>query len=186
MRIIASLLATALLASCGAGRFTENFDTRPNAGPCPSQGAIYDVARYVKFADGDDQLYSNIEYTGEIIDVRTFCRYYEDDPLQAEIEIDFAFGKGELATSDVHSFPYFVAVTRRNGKVLAKEFFTASADFDGKRLTGVTELIGKIQIPRSDSSISGSNFEILVGFDLTEEQLQFNRDGRRFRLDAER
>ena len=29
--------------------------------------------------------------------MRTFCRYYEDDPLLAEIEIDFAFGKGERA-----------------------------------------------------------------------------------------
>ena len=31
---------------------------------------------------------------------------------------------------------------------------------------------------------SGENFEILVGFELTPEQLQFNRDGRRFRIDA--
>ena len=186
MRIIALLLATTMLASCGAGRIVENFDTRPNAGPCPSQGAIYDVARYVKFGESGDQLYSNIAFTGEIIDVRTFCRYYEDEPLQAEIEIDFAFGKGDFATSDQHAYPYFVAVTRRNGKVLAKEYFQAPADFNGQRLTGTTELIGKIEIPRSDSSISGSNFEILVGFDLTEEQLQFNREGRRFRLDAER
>ena len=55
--------------------------------------------------------------------------------------------------------------------MLAKEFFPRNQrTFDGKRLTGVTELIGKIEIPRSDSSISGTNFEILVGFDLSEER----------------
>ena len=43
-----------------------------------------------------------------------------------------------------------------------------------------TETIGKIVIPRADESISGANFEVLVGFDLTEDQLKFNQNGRRF------
>ena len=47
-----------------------------------------------------------------------------------------------------------------------------------------TEHINRIVIPRANADISGENFEILVGFDLTPEQLQFNRDGRRFRIDA--
>jgi len=42
----------------------------------------------------------------------------------------------------------------------------------------------RIRIPRADESISGANFEVLVGFIMTEEQLRFNRDGKRFRLDA--
>ena len=47
-----------------------------------------------------------------------------------------------------------------------------------------TEQIENIVIPRANPEISGENFEILVGFELTPEQLQFNRDGRRFRIDA--
>ncbi len=46
------------------------------------------------------------------------------------------------------------------------------------------ERIDQIVIPRANEEISGENFEILVGFELTPEQLQFNRDGRRFRIDA--
>jgi len=81
-------------------------------------------------------------------------------------------------------YTYWVAVTRRSGKVLNKEFFTVSADFRDGSVTGATEVLQSIRIPRSDDTISAANFEIIIGFDLTEEQVQFNKEGRRFRLDA--
>jgi hypothetical protein len=47
-----------------------------------------------------------------------------------------------------------------------------------------TEEIDRIVIPRATADTSGENFEILVGLELTPEQLAFNRAGKRFRLDA--
>ncbi|MEQ8300342.1 MAG: hypothetical protein RH945_07340 [Hyphomonas sp.] len=183
MRILVTLFAAALLVGCQS-KIAETFDTRQNAGPCPPVGSVYDVSRYVEFAAGTDETYPNITYTGEVADVRMFCRYAGKDPLVAQMEIDFAFGKGEAARSDKHTYTYFVAVTRRNGKVLAKEYFNVEADFNGRKLDGRTESIAKIEIPRLDESIAGSNFEILVGFDLTPEQLAFNRAGKRYLLNA--
>ena len=189
MRRIALILAASLLAAtavtgCRSGRIAQSLDSAPNAGPCPVVGSVYDAARYVKMADGSGELYSDIEFTGEIVDVRIFCRYTEDFPLDAEIEIDFAYGKGPAATADGHTYPYFVAVTRRNGKVLARETFASQTEFRGKTLTEKSELVNRVTIPRADGSISGVNFEIVVGFELTAEQLEFNRAGKRFRLDA--
>lgn len=188
MRRLALILAVTLLAAtavtgCRNSRLAQRFDTTPNAGPCPVAGSVYDAARYVKF-DGGGELYSNIEYTGEITDVRLFCRYTDDIPLVAEIEVDFAFGKGPAARGDSHTYPYFVAVTRRNGKVLARETFSSEASFRGGNVAAKSELVNRITIPRADGSISGVNFEIVVGFELTNEQLEFNRAGKRFRLDA--
>ncbi len=184
--LLALVLAAAPLAGCNSTkRLAEGLDTRQNAGQCPSTGSIYDASRYVKFKDGTDELFPNIEYTAEIVDVRSFCRYIDDKPLVAELEIDFAFGKGEAATDTSHAYPFFVAVTRRNGKVLAKEIYQTEAKFvNGTRLDGKTELVGRITIPRADETIAGSNFEILVGFDLDEQQLAFNRAGKRFLLGA--
>ncbi|MCA8892126.1 MAG: hypothetical protein KDA56_09975 [Hyphomonas sp.] len=146
---------------------------------------MYDASRIVEFNGDSEQLYSDIAYTGEIIDVRSFCRYTDDNPLVAELELDFAFGRGAAAPSATHDYTYWVAVTRRSGKVLAKEYFTVRAEFpSGSALGGTTTKIDRITIPRADETISGSNFDILVGFDLTEDQLAFNRDGKRFRLDA--
>ncbi|MFN3608265.1 MAG: hypothetical protein ACK4Y9_04295 [Hyphomonas sp.] len=188
MRRIALILAASLLAATAVtgcrSRLAQSLDSTPNAGPCPVIGSVYDAARYVKFADGAGELYSDIAFTGEITDVRIFCRYVDDNPLDAEIEIDFAFGKGPQARGDSHTYPYFVAVTRRNGKVLARETFASDGEFRGKSVAGKTERVNRITIPRADSSISGVNFEIVVGFELTPEQLEFNRAGKRFRLDA--
>lgn len=183
MRIFIPLLAALLLAGCNT-RLGQSLESTPNSGPCPAGGSIYDAARLVTFAPGGNEDFTNVAFTGEIIDVRLYCRYTGSTPLQAEVEIDFAFGKGPAATGGSHDYPYFVAVTRRNGKVLAKESFTVRGDFQRGPVTGATETITKIEIPRMDESISGVNFEILVGFDLTDEQLAYNRAGKRFRLDA--
>ena len=185
MRIILPILTLALVAGCSSTKeLAESLDTRQNAGACPPVGSVYDAARVVEFDEGSEDLYSDIRYTGEITDVRSFCRYTGDNPLTAELEVDFAFGKGPAADADKHDFGYWVAVTRRNGKVLAKEFYTVSADFRNSELDGTTQKIEKITIPRADETIAGSNFEILVGFDVTEEELAFNRAGKRFRMDA--
>jgi hypothetical protein len=186
MRIILPILALALVAGCSSTKdLAESLDTRQNAGACPPVGSIYDASRIVEFRDGSDELYTDIRYTGEITDVRSFCRYTGDNPLTAELEVDFAFGKGAAADANSHDFAYWVAVTRRNGKVLAKEYYTVTATFEGgSKLDGTSARIDRITIPRADETIAGSNFEIVVGFDLTEQELEFNRAGKRFRMDA--
>ncbi len=182
MRKLATFAAALSLAACTSS-LGDVLDSRPNSGPCPSGASIYDSARIVEFAS-DELIYSNITYSAEIVGVRLFCKYADGEPLLAEVELDFAFGKGPQADARTHVYPYYVAVTRRNSRVLSKQHFAVEADFRSGEVAGTRELIGKIVIPRADESISGANFEILVGFDLTPEQLEFNRAGKRFRLDA--
>jgi len=171
-----------VLSACSSS-IGQVFDTQQNVGPCPSSASIYEASRIVEFK-GEDLTYDNITYTGEIVGVRLYCRYVNDDPLLAEIELDFAFGKGPLADEQRHTYQYFIAATRRNSRVLEKQSFSIEADFKDGPVVGIREFVGRIVIPRADETISGANFEILVGFDLTPEQLEFNRAGKRFRLDA--
>ncbi|MEL6388479.1 MAG: hypothetical protein AAFR41_12505 [Pseudomonadota bacterium] len=175
--------ATACLSACSGG-VADVFDARQNAGPCPPALALYDAARVITF-DGTGELFNDIRYTGEITDVRLQCRYAETDPIRAELEIDFAFGRGPASEAATHDYPYFVAITRRDAKVLERADFVLTANFRDGTLAAVNERISDIVIPRVDGGISGANFEIVVGFDLTEDELQFNRDGKRFRLDAQ-
>lgn len=183
LKTILTLFAAVTLAACSSIPGSASLDDRPNAGPCPTVGALYEAGRVVKFA-GDTESYRDITYTGEVIGVRLFCRYVDDKPLLAEVEIGFAFGKGPKGVEETHDYEYFVAVTRRNQAVLARENFVVQADFRRGPVDSTAELIGRIEIPRSNETISGGNFEILVGFELSDKQLQFNQDGKRFRLDA--
>ena len=57
--------------------------------------------------------------------------------------------------------------------------FPAGAD-----RVSLVERVDKIVIPRAAEGTSGENFEIIVGFELTESQRDFNADGKRFRVSA--
>ncbi|ANP45020.1 hypothetical protein [Candidatus Viadribacter manganicus] len=160
-------------------------DARPNVGPCPLMGVLYDTARVVKFAQPNNQRYANIEFTGEMQGVRGLCRYVDSNPIAMNMEIEMAFGRGPAATSDRQTYRYWVAVTRRGRAPIEKVYFDVDVRFPhGEQVVTHRERIEHIEIPRATADTSGENFEILVGFELTPEQLQFNRDGRRFRIDA--
>ena len=184
MRIIALLSLALVIGACrSTSGIGAALDTRQNAGACPPAGSVYLASRIVDF-EGEEELYPNVQYTGEVVDVRLYCRYAGENPVAAEVEIDFAFGRGPAGEARRHDYRYWVAVTRRSGKVLNKEFFTVQADFSDGDVTGKTELIQRIIIPRVDSTVSAANFEVLVGFDPTDEQFDYNKSGRRFRLGA--
>jgi hypothetical protein len=155
-----------------------------NAGPCPFVKVLYDAARYVEFAE-PREVASAVAWTGEIQGVEADCRYKGDDPIQVEVDLLFSFGKGPRAQGQSKSYRYWVAVTERNRTVLAKEWFQIDADFEGGQdRAAYRERLGGITIPRASETISGNNFEILVGFEVTPEMAAFNRDGKRFRVDA--
>ncbi|MBL8549188.1 MAG: hypothetical protein JNJ73_04340 [Hyphomonadaceae bacterium] len=147
-------------------------------------GVLYDASRMVEF-NGAEERYANIKYTGEMRGVRGFCRYVDDNPITMNLEIDMAFGRGPAADARSRTYRYWVAVTRRGVAPIEKQYFDVNVDFprDGAVVTR-TEQIDRITIPRANADLSGENFEILVGLDLTPAQLAFNRAGKRFRIDA--
>lgn len=156
---------------------------RPNAGPCPYVRILYDAARYVEF-EGGQQTLAAVGYTGEIEGVEADCTYREADPIEIDINILFQLGRGPQAQSDQRTYRYWIAVTERDSAILAKEYFDLPVDFNGRDRTFVTEEIRRLTIPRRDISVSGANFEVLVGFEVTPEMAEFNRAGARFRANA--
>jgi hypothetical protein len=155
-----------------------------NAGPCPFVKTLYDAARYVELKDGKEQS-AMVGYTGEIQGLSSGCAYKTDEPIKVGMEILFALGKGPQAKSSTKTYRYWVAVTDRNKDVIAKEFFNLPVTFPaGTDRVLITDKVQGIVIPRTKATVSGANFEVLVGFDVTPEMVAFNRDGKRFRANA--
>jgi hypothetical protein len=153
-------------------------------GPCPYVKVLYDAARYEEFKDGRQNANST-GFTGEITGVRADCQYKASDPINVQVAIDFALGRGPMAGGSAKDYGYWIAVTERNQQVIAKEHFTVRGDFkDGADRVDVTDRIDGIVIPRATQTTSGANFEVLIGFDVTPEMAAFNRDGKRFRANA--
>jgi len=155
-----------------------------NAGPCPFVKSLYDAARYVEFKDNREAS-ANVAWSGEVQGISAGCSYKDDQPIQVTMEILFEMGKGPQADGRSKTYRYWVAVTDRNRSVLAKQTFEIPVTFpEGEDRVYVTENIGSITIPRASISTSGSNFEVLVGFDVTPQMAAFNREGKRFRLNV--
>ena len=155
-----------------------------NAGPCPYVKTLYDAARYVEFKQGQEAS-SDVGYTGEIQGISSGCEYKDDQPIRVAMEVLFELGKGPDAQGSSKTYHYWIAVTDRNREVIAKQNFTLPISFpSGQDRVYTTERISSITIPRGTMTTSGSNFEVLVGFEVTEQMAAFNRDGKRFRLNV--
>ena len=154
-----------------------------NAGPCPFVKVLYDAGRYHEFKD-DRESAAAVMYTGEIQGVSAGCEYRDDDPIELRVELLFALGKGPQATADQKTYRYWVAVTDRNRSVIAKEWFDLPVRFNGADRVSVRETLEGITIPRAAVTTSGSNFEVLIGFEVTPQMAAFNREGKRFRVTA--
>ena len=155
-----------------------------NAGPCPFVKSLYDASRYVEFKDAREAS-ANVGFTGEIQGISAGCQYKDDQPIQVTMEVLFELGKGPQASGDAKTFHYWVAVTDRNREVIAKQSFELPVKFpSGRDRVYVTDKIQQITIPRGAMNTSGANFEVLVGFDVTPQMAAFNREGKRFRVNA--
>ncbi|MDB5423064.1 MAG: hypothetical protein JWQ29_480 [Phenylobacterium sp.] len=155
-----------------------------NAGPCPFVKALYDASRYVEFKD-DREASANVGFSGEIQGISAGCQYKDDQPIQVSMEVLFQLGKGPQAAGASKTYHYWVAVTDRNREVIAKQSFTLPVTFQpGQDRVYVTDKLAQITIPRGAATTSGANFEVLVGFDVTPQMAAFNREGKRFRVNA--
>jgi hypothetical protein len=155
-----------------------------NEGPCPYVKVLYDAARYVELKDNKEAA-NAVGYTGEIQSLSSGCQYKSNDPIRVQIEILFALGRGPQAASASKTYRYWVAVTDRNREVLSKSYFDLPVTFpSGQDRVLFTDTLKGISIPRAGQKVSGANFEVLVGFDVTPQMVAFNRDGKRFRPNA--
>lgn len=153
-----------------------------NAGPCPFVKILYDAARYVEL-DAQRPAAANVGYTGEIEGVTAGCSYQSDEPITVQMNILFNLGRGPQAADARRTYRYWIAVTERNEAVLAKEYFDLPVNFENGAVASI-EQEQTVIIPRAAATTSGSNFEVLVGFDVTPEMAEFNRSGSRFRMSA--
>ena len=177
-RLAVALFAALAASGCVSDETREARKARAaNPAPCPNILVLSDAARFIDF-DGEQSI-GNVAYTGEVGNVTSTCRYFEDEPIDAGLTIEFAFGRGPKAVEDQKVFNYFVAVTRRDFEVIAKEVYPLQIKFNGDDSVQMAEVdIDKIIIPRASEEISGLNFEIVVGFEVTPQQAIYNRSGK--------
>ncbi len=146
-------------------------------GTCPQATVRPDLTRLVEFYNPSKTDESSKLSEVTIVGVQNTCRV-ENDQLVMQIDLSLTgkIGpKAKVKSSDKVSFayPYFVAVTDQTGIVVAKEIFAASMIYGPNETQGTQEESIFQTMPFPDSA-NGQSYNVIVGFQLSPEQLAYN------------
>lgn len=160
-------------SAIGIGSTTEEGGTTDR--PCPTVGVLNGTDHLTLF-NGRGKDLTDVVLRAEIARVVTKCEY---NASESTISVDLAFNGiaeiGPAAQSRTQTVTTFVAVTRRFGAKVKKQLYEVPLVFEGaSRQVQFLKTIEGTQIPYGGDA-DGRIYEILVGFQLTPEQLDYNR-----------
>ncbi len=161
------LLLTLGLAGCGG-------PTLPKFAPaCPVTGILRDGADLTRFrATGTDL--TDMVVDGRITGLSGKCALDDLTHLHTVISVSMDLTRGPAAQGRQAEVTYFISVSRGD-TILDKRDYTFNVEFprnsERVRLTG--DQIDLV-LPINDK-MSGAAYSVLVGFQLTPDQLAFNR-----------
>jgi len=148
----------------------------PEPTGCPRVAIIDDAAQLVVYRPGPGRDLTDVALRGVIAGFDGGCEYF-DDHVAITMRLSIAAEQGPAAVGDTAEFDYFIALADPQERILTKEVFQTSVTFPpGGDQAGTVETLG-YRIPL-DEPATGRFYQVLVGFQLTPQQLDDNRTSR--------
>ena len=143
---------------------------------CPRVSLLNEAAKMTLYRPGPGRDLTDVRFEARVHDVNWGCKF-NDNRMRVEAMIDIVAQKGPAFEGDRANVPFFVAIIDKAQNIIAKEQFQSDIEFrDGRRRAGVREEIEQTVFLKEKES--GTDYEIIVGLQLNEQQLRQNR-GRR-------
>lgn len=168
--IVTTLLAGLVVASCSSAP--------PRAEVCPVVSFIDGLDKVTVFGEQGGADLANVLYSAEVTQLAAVCIFKRNG---AEVAAEFLLiaDRGLGDRERIARPSYFVAITDPEGNVMAKEIFQAEIPFnDNRRRVGRKEEIEPF-IPYQGPDGDFTGYRVLIGFQLTPEQVDFNKRYRR-------
>jgi len=165
------------VAGCGwwSGETAETVRQRG----CPDAGILVDADRLVEYRAGTGRDITDVAYRWELLDAVSDCSY-DDNMINVDYALSLAVSAGPAADRALVVAPIFVAVTRAGESILQKTTFEAEVEFErGRREAVYTRTFEGLEFDVGEDN--GSIYEIVIGFQLTPQQVQENRSRTRIR-----
>jgi hypothetical protein len=167
--LAALLTVGAALGGCG----TKIADAGTPA--CPRVALLADAAHMTVFRDGPGRDLTDIVYDADLGRISGQCVYTHDkSKVTVEMRLAITAKRGPADRSRSAALPYFVAVVDNQSHVLARQEFDTTIAFQPDQTQAGT-LEELEQIIKLNKDQPGSDFQVMVGFRLTPEQLKRNR-----------
>ncbi|MEQ1888770.1 MAG: hypothetical protein ABL951_06275 [Alphaproteobacteria bacterium] len=142
---------------------------------CPTVGVLADASSLHVFGEGAGGGNNGRAYDLEFMRAHLLECELKDGEMKAAIRFEARARTGPAAVSDEYDYPYFVALLAPDGEVLSKTVRNATAKFkSGKSEIFFAEEYDDIEFSVPEGA-DGLGYEILIGFQLTREQMDFNR-----------
>ena len=144
--------------------------------PCPDVSVLAGGERLVLFGPGPGRGAADVAVEAEISSLGSTCGY-AGGSVEVETSFEIVSTRGPEADVDAATVEFFAAVVDPDGRVIAKETFESRAGFPaGSRRVAVEEVVTQ-RIPVSGPD-AGRRYQVLIGFQLTPEQLEYNESRR--------
>jgi len=165
-RAVPLLVGLGVLAGCSSSG--EKF-----APACPHVAILADAGDLTRF-NGRGQDVTDMVLDGRITGVGGDCERGDAGILVTNIAVALEITRGPAAQGSTADFGYFIAVSR-NGTILDKKVYSEHAEFPSNvnrlKLTGDKV---ELRMPITPT-MSGAAYNVLVGFQLTPDELALNR-----------
>ena len=140
---------------------------------CPQVGIVSDLDRLTEIDTRDLGSTTSILFSSRIQRLGVACKVSSDGVTVSTVMELFSKLSGYDTPADVH-LSYLVATVDPNGRILAKEIYQTKIGFsDGMETVRKKEEVVVFIPSRVKSNLRG--YKILIGFELTESQLQYNK-----------
>ncbi|MEZ5648447.1 MAG: hypothetical protein R3E60_05830 [Alphaproteobacteria bacterium] len=139
---------------------------------CPLTRKVRFADKVLQFKSGVPAGPDTIEYRARIGEIFGACEL-KNGALDIKLEISFVVERGPKVDKYAFAIPYFVAVHRTSDQTLQKIAKTVDASI-GRNTTAEfkSDVSEKVKVAPTDTL---ENLELFIGFQLTEEQLKYNR-----------
>lgn len=153
-------------------------ENSPSAPACPNIVIVKDTAEMTAFRPGPGRDLTDVVLDARIVRFDGECETDLESGGLGQVEVDlqlfFEAIRGPANKTREGKFSYYVAIGDRNGKILTKKVFSTEFEFENNRnRIGAAEELTQ-QIPLRSGEF-GDDFDIFVGFQLSPEQLDYNR-----------
>lgn len=148
-----------------------------SSGSCPPIEIVPDLTVVYDFINSQEPTPDTLRSKAKINNAHGTCSY-GDKSVTVHMNVDFTALPGPQSTAYKGSqltYPFFVAVTSPSGKILAKEVFSTDLRYSDTFNAYVNTEELKHIIP-TDGKYDGGRSRIMVGFQMTKDQLNFNRE----------
>jgi hypothetical protein len=164
-----------LLAVCMAAFAVSSCNDQSKIEFCPGMTSVLDAYMAATFKPGMPAMPTNALYTVEIINVKGNCTF-DKQGKTSESNLTVTFGATRVRPGDAaeYTVPYFVAVTEGETvitKTLRKITFSFAA---GEKTATFEDNIDDVALV-TDGDKKPYDYQILVGLQLSKEQLDYNR-----------